>query len=640
MINEILSFRRSMESWNIEIPQAPHLFLKQNTKDVKKAHIVFLDVDGNIKGKHPFEESINLYRLAVSNSASAFTFKFSNAPNLNDKKLENVQRACKRHFALHREWLDKINPDSDCYDLFTDLVQRIEKIEVDNFVKEMLEYCASQEIKKEIYISLDLHEKDPGLIIQTQSFFSSLSECLHELDYSDDPEKIDDFGNSYVDASQPISKIKLCVGEVPLFSRNKDNRCFADYGLNSVDAVCIGGATRSKLNDVMQYMLSESRRYSSGKEGTWYSYAVGDKNRGTRDYIVVSSLYPYDPILEYGVFVKEGEEQESDVGEKEWEDRLKKVISVLRSQNQSLDHSDAFGQITVFRILTGAWHVAGSEKKPFSEIADCIQNWIDGVSSFCSLYPILKKNKETKKFHMEYSETKRPSIRQFVDFMNKVATNSEFKRERGKSFEIFDGYKFFFGDENTVESFAKVYADNLIYPMLDLVYSFKGSYYLNFLIPMQNIILHKLGYRKEEIMENEWAYNFGVAMREINKIYRLFFVLRNQNVPRALIGQTYLKQAFSNPHDAYGQFIRHSQACLQWAENYNLQHKAEEEHDPISLYWFNKAVTKVAELTKGNLPHVPTAKERHLMFYGYREVFKKRELSEVISDEEALEASN
>jgi hypothetical protein len=589
MINELIAFKRNILAWGLEVPKAYHPKINGNSVN-GTGYIVRISRDGITKIE-PFEDYSKLFFYKQSNHKSSPSFKFSNDPS----EMNNLLDACERNLKYAAE-LNLLIADEDPllkqFGRLADFASQIDHIEFTNAVVMHL-----REVNKvgPVYLCLDL--EGPDRIIQTIDFFNALNKKLVELD-SKVGDELDVLGNPLTGYDTPFPDIKIGspIGTFPVYCRNKANRCYRRYGLNSFNACRIGAKSRAELSDLVQYILQGSRQATDEQSGIWYQFTIcKPKDEGKREYLVLTSISPNNNLLEIG-----------NIKAEDWEGDLMDVVDSLRRPSRLPDIN--CGQVIVIRKLKGSWKVVASQQRTLNQVADHVQRWIDGANNGNIRFP------KKKMFP--------PSIFSFTNQMNKIwkVSGTEMDFERTKTFDIQDTYDFFFDDQYVIEKAARLFANRLVPMLLDSMGLDDAPFDVCLLGTMQNLILHKLGhiYNQEELCMDHWAFYMGALFREANYLYRQFFEKRGSNVPNVLIGQKFIIQAYTNPRNAYHGFIAAFAACENWCE----------QNGAFTLR-FRELATKLAEATQSELPAIPNFTERMMLSAGYLNYHKKpREVSE------------
>lgn len=620
MINELIRFRESILSWGMEIPRAFHPKINGNAMKGKGIRVLFSEL--GIEGIVEFPEYPQMYFYKENKFRSTPTFKFSN-----DKTdVKNLSGSCARALAMVSEvakLIEEADTNNEHLLRFVRLAKCIEKglllvspegeqptdqLDVGQFVTKIFEYLDSKEIVGPVYICLDLLDES----IQTIEFIQALSDLLYELERDAGGER-DDLGRSLLGFEPVVPEIKVSssIGTFPLYCRNKANRCLQRFGLNSTDACHIGSQTRSELSDLVQFILHSDRQSTLEKEGIWYRFTTGKAtDSGKREYLVLTSLWPFDQLLEYG---------KKDADAEDWEASMRAMVGLMRmpatvfdGQSPGMVFDGQFGHIIVIRMLKGAWKVVMSAQKDVAEIADAAESWIEGTCNGHlrrKVYPL--------------------SLVGVIFQMNNL-WKMDGSKDVSKAFDIQDAYNLFFGNAATVARMSQVFAIRMV-PMLlhwtglDMQQigqteksGVKVPFDICLLGPLQNLILHKLGhiYDREENAMNHWAYYLGQLLQEANSLYYKWFTNRGFAVPER-IGQRFVRTAYQSPRAAYHNFIPAFAATYAWCEEHG-----------VYLLRYRELVTKLTESLNGEeLPVIPNYQERMLICAGYMNIptYKKRD---------------
>lgn len=602
MINELLRFKKSIESWGFEIQRSYHPKINGNAKGV--GIIVRFSETGFTVAEFP--EYAQSYHFRQNNSKKFPTFKYSD-------DLKDLSNSCVSNMSLGNDLVKELEQEGGPnYELFKTLVERVNRTEVGKLITTIDAFLTEKSIPRRVYVSLDL---DGDETINNKDFTDWLSEALYNIDKKNASGK-DFFGNSLdgFDEVFPTIGIGPPIGAVPLYCRNKDNQCYQRFGLNSVYAACVGSQSRAELSDLLKLVLTKSKQATLENKGIWYQISVGD----SRKYLVLTSLSANDQTFERG---------NSDVEPDEWEGAMRLFVSTMLKPNKLTNQLS--GHIIVIRQLKGAWKVVLEEQKSVEQMAHYIDRWVDGTYNGSLQRKVIPAS--------------------IVGFLNQINTIWRTTgKDSGSRFDIQDVYQFLFDHKPTITKIAQTFSENIV-PMLlkntGVDFSEKGQsntkskkkngnskepsngspFEVCILGPMQNLILHKLGhiYNQEECAMEHWAFYLGRLFQEANSLYYKFFRDRGMNPPAERIGQRFVGMAYVNPRIAYHNFIAAFVPTHNWAE------KVVNGRSNAYTLAYRELVCKMTELAEKQLPNatlpvVPSALDRMMLCAGYMH-FQKRE---------------
>lgn len=585
MINELMTFRKSLASWGVVVPKSRHIKLNKNSNN-GTGYIVYLDKNG-IEEVAEFPGYNNMCCFVVTqNQKIALSFKFE----LNKSQKGKISGMFEAHEMLYRGIL---KADSK-FDNLKTLIERLNKITVDGFESQIREWLASLGVtSKDVYLSLELAEDDS---IQTQKFMDAISDEVfkHEFEEVKDSNDRDMFGNPIkLKPGKPdyFPKIKTDIGLLPAFSRNEDRPSYSKFGLNSTDTFPLGPMSRAQITDTVLFIFQNEKRATAKTPGVWHQINLQSGKGAESKYFVITSLFPSNQVWEVGrVGTREGE-----IGEDEWEVAVNDLIQSMQQQ-KNLTRKEV-GQITVISESKGAWHVDANFSMPIEEICDHTEDWFEGFNNGPMIVP-------------KQGKALRSSIVTYLMQMNvrwKQADKTA-KYSKTKDLKPQDAYNLLFGRSYAAEKAAIVFAERHNDMLLQARQMDKVPYQARFLVPIRNLILHKLGYSydRENKEMDHWAWHLGAALMEANKIYKKFFEHRRSDVPKQLIGQRYVGLVSLSPRNGVHQFLRDFTPALVWAQQKGVYLRNYQEH-----------FAAFSGISETGLPVVATPAERLMINAGY-----------------------
>jgi hypothetical protein len=591
MINELLKMKNSLDSWGIEIEDAKwHPSLKSNSQiENPNAFIIKTYNDGAIE-INEFNGYKEMRYCPKGNSSSGLTFKFNNT---NKSQVSRVRNSINRTIELAK----RVGDNNPSLKVLSALAKNLEKIDAEKLAEQLKSYIDEID-KKYAYFGFDVDGDFPNNV-QDNSCMSAINDRLFELDKETEQSGTgtDFFGNNDFGYEDKLGlKIKVKY-ETPLYSKCVDNRCYEKFGMKSTEACKIGNKTRKKLSKILQWCFSEDK-----KNKLWFEYTPSSSKGRTKEpykYFIVSSLAPNNPS------VLNGDVEE--IPYMAWEEQVSALIKQLTEQ--SLSNPDTKSSVFVLQVPTnGAWCVKYSKDWDADVVANQTKLWHEGINN-CTSRSVPR------------GTFLPPTIRHFLNSINNKWSykSGDIIREKTYSISPWDVYELFFEDKRTIKKILKVFSTFHV-PML--LQSMNGRtksypYQINWLVPIRNIILHKLGIYKEKFMEH-WAYCMGQLFREANSIHREYFATRKMKPPDTLVGDKFIRMALDNPRRAYGNFTKAFSLYLNWASRRTGK---------FSVAHANKMAQQIGELTEGNLLSVASDKDRILLYTGFASfVNKKREV--------------
>lgn len=578
MINELLNFSRSIESWGIEIPRNWHKKMQSVPKNAK-AFLTHINKDGIVEIEDIKLDGLHYYYL---NNRSQMLCKIT--PENGEKKCINSIKSCIKCFNELKLLIGNI----DSFAEVSDILNSLNADEIWNVFKE-------KELDKPFYIAFEIED---ALIngLWTQKCIKSINDALWLLQDETKSVGLDFFGNDESGYEEKSCKVKAAIS-FQYYSRNEDTNCYKKWGRNSTDACKIGALTRSKIDDLLQFVVSKEHEAHFNKEtkkdvfGLWYKY----KCKNSFKY-VLTSLMPYNLMMEAGGFNEDGTLAEvNKLTKKEWEDQSNQYCAtLLAKENANPNH---YGQVLVINHPNnGADFIDYSRNIKGHELVQYMTDWKNGANNGSSCL-----------------NWKYPNIRNLFNCLNKSwkLEGNDFKKENSKKeiFSIEDIYEFFF---NTKSAIKKVnnYVAMEIAPMMINSYKLKVyPFELNYYVSLLNLLLYKQSILKENFMDH-WSFCMGQIFHKADIIYKNFFEDRGVAPPKDWIGARFLQSAYKNPENAISSFNKSFHKYLQFAQTRDSWIRG-------YAAGYGRLFEKMMNLMKGIIPSRITNTEINLLTAGY-----------------------
>ena len=123
---------------------------------------------------------------------------------------------------------------------------------------------------------------------------------------------------------------------------------------------------------------------------------------------------------------------------------------------------------------------------------------------------------------------------------------------------------------------------------------------------------------------DDWPFILGQLYSHANWIHRNFFIARGHRPPPLLLGQRYVLATYSNPRSAFSGFQQAFQPCFNWTES-QFAHRNK-------LNGYKKMLTRILELTGGDIPSSLTDEQKILLGSGYQYFRPKTDEKPVVSN--------
>ncbi|MCK9459530.1 MAG: hypothetical protein M0R80_07820 [Proteobacteria bacterium] len=614
MLNDLLRFVQSMESWGMEIPRSHYQLLKKYPKG--HHFLVTLDENGIVGTPESvvLSERCELFQDNFNRTLCKFVLTDSR-----EKQLASITRCWKFIQSLASTIQHN---DPNLKPLF-DLAKILKEMDPDKFLNELLKHSEKftaptedkpvkgkkKPAKKNVscYLAFDVDSEQRFV---SARFESALDEYFQKAQQQANKKSTakDVFGRPEAGWDQTkLTKVKVGY-DLKLYSRNPDTPCNARWGLNSGSACTIGAASYGQANDVLQFIMRPDNKMHFTKEGhaergIWYDYTVSLGKNNKKQYTVLTTLMPASALLEADSF----DENLMGLDESEYESELKKIVDAIHAQE--VVHKDLNGQIIIFhRPSNGPTQVEYSQTINSPELMKAIQDWHDGI---------LNGNPKFR-YRQKYIH---PNIRTAYNALNRHWHFEKGKAvgNKGNVINLREMYELFLGSPAVVQKMGHFLSVNIVPLMLYHYEKNEFPFELYRLIPLCNIVLHKLNFKKETFMEH-WAYCLGRLMQTANLMYYWFFQDRSSgSCPKLRIGQRFVDNVSRNPLRGYSQFINAFWPTLKALESSKHRYLLGVYRDLSSTLQ-----TLMEALPNATLPSIMSDSDRLLFAAGYNFVPEKK----------------
>ena len=598
MINELLTMLRNVESWGISIPSRSHSKFPAVSKSAP--HIeVSVNTQGIVDVKETPDRQHHEY--VISNHSKGLVFKrdIQRATSL-AKKLQICATAT-------IQLADTI-PETPYTGSLKKLATVLRKIDFDDFAVQL----APQLPEGTCYICLELaselRELGESPVHSTRCYDTILKHFLAGNSVTSG--ELDAFGN---DAEGWEKTWNACRPQcIKVFCRNQYTKCLSRYGLNSMESCRIGNKTRQQIGDLLFAITSPENQTHIIREGKkttlvpgyWYRCSRGAKEK----WIVISTIANKQTAILEVPFV-------DDFDEGIWSAETKKLLQLAR-QNSSVGKPIS-GQLLVIRQLKAASVVEYSRMLDSEAIYRAVTEWDTGIHNGRIPYHrlwLLNVVTLCKQLNTEYKWQKS----RFIPLLNKPRA----------LFTIADAYDLFltpslpdYDRERAVtgvtlavlERLAKVTSLVLRNKLADPQKPKEPT--LTYLVPLCfNLILHKIGLRKETYMDH-WAFCLGEMFSVADYIHRLYHASKGGNAPKSTLGAQYIHAAKENPRATLARFSKAFDVFFNWANSPTERETAIHEKANAQAMKYRRLFQKLGDGSQ--LPTYPKSEEVILITQGY-----------------------
>ena len=456
--------------------------------------------------------------------------------------------------------------------------------------------------------------------------------------------KNDAFRNDMAGAQDNFDDINTGLGQIKLFSANKDIPCLKRYGLISSDLFPAGRASREIARKTLSYILHRDR------EGiTWRSLKKYD-NRNSIAFAYCTRLKDSTIIK---VFDNDEESAEDNIYISEESTR-----AALKVFEGVAEHEPAaeivIGIVTA--VDKGNSKVQVSRRYPLKKCLDCAARW----QSACANTPdlklpwIIRQNRRKggtgisgKPFGDEIiiKGTLPVYPTRAIWLLNSAwKQNGEMIiRKQGnqkvpvsKRFISSDALDLLFEEnENLTDRVDIGLADlieNSAYALINARRKaelsqckqsgdsdFKDSEYLHMIPTLYGLLLYKKGIKKEDYM-NDGVFSLGKLFAAVDRLH-IYYSLKERkgDIPGRLLGNDHMSLALQNPQEAFvtlGQRLIHP--YISWAKRFQIEQDDKESELGKQVRWCLWDITNLNQLLSGeDLPAEINNTDKAKLILGY-----------------------
>jgi hypothetical protein len=400
----------------------------------------------------------------------------------------------------------------------------------------------------------------------------------------------DAFGEPYMDIDEKMPGVKLeGLAEVKLRSMFKDHLCQYRYGLIEGASYPISKENRTKIKGTLEWLSDQERK---GKN--WG--LVG----GQEMIFAHPSILPKEDIRITDLLGAADEETTS----AQFADLAGQVIKAL--YNLMTDKSSPTIQIFSIRKMDKARSkIVFYRNYSAQRIIDSAEDWKKGCENIPAAY-FSVWSLESKKPERIGAEIPKPL--QMAVVINRVWKMNGVSAGETKKIKYYQGLELLF--EQNQSELALYLLSTLIIHSTGLVLYLGNllngggiipskliNKYFIFVLPVFGLLLYRLGYFKEEYMENK-PYLIGQIMKISDELHALYCkVVRKGEIPPQLVGNSLMNAALETPVQALAQLSQRLMPYIGWAEQYRTKGDSENNRNADRyLRLLEDAITRIGKL--------------------------------------------
>jgi len=457
-------------------------------------------------------------------------------------------------------YLNKL-PKSEEYGVFNILLENIKKLNIDSVNSETKQ-------SKKMDTFFEIGNPLDG-IVNCEDSYRLLDKFLKENEIQEG--SLDILGGNYSIKEDTGTKQ---VNGIILYTKNKDNKCFERFEMNSSDAFPLGLSSYSLIAAVLENILKNKDIYFSYKLGDDMFYVIGnivaleEEFRANNESIVLENIKA----------IKNNQQ-----------------ISVV-----------GCGIFIIKKPSKGPSSVVYSKQSAIPEIENFLKVW--ATRSLNADYPSFLTPKIPTVIELSWALNFR-----FKQEGDKIVRNEKIKNGR---FNISDSYDVLFNKKSAIQKVASTLATYHCSYLAMIADKRARSYpedVISYIIAACNIVL---GYNGVNM--KTWSSCLGMILRDANKIHELYFTTRGRPYPKRLIGMSYIDMVTKRPRSAFLAFWGNYKTYRDWADTYDGKNAGLVHHCVNSI---NKNMENIGE----KLPVVASEVDSISIILGYRSQPSKKE---------------
>lgn len=588
----MMMLRKKLEERGIEIDKK-HKDLKLPKKNA--TIVVFYFDDNEVKNYTVFDknktEGMYLRYRSYGNFKRPLSFNYES-----DKDMESRLSLT---YDCTTQYENDILDDSIEFEPEKSIIKTIKEWGKEEFINNMtqmlnkvcLENTTEEKKFDDFIVYFDVYNQIDGSVLSYDRE-QRLNQRLYELDETSKEgiKRKDCFGNN----ASGFNEKRFKANDIYFFSRNEDTDAYLKFGKNSTESFVIGTDSRNKISETYD-VIKENKLFHKHKENNF-------------TYIIIPILFP-EEVKENYLFDEFSDEFEE---YSKWEQNTNNIIKAMRLENVNKNLTDGI-IIILQRPDNGATNLRYFKTPSNEEMINAVERWRDGLENTKS-QNIIGVDKYFP-----------PNIFRLVKMLNVKWSkpNSKYKAIETKNIiKINDAFDFFFDEKYAINKIADVFAENHVKMLIDSLGDKNVAYegkkithdYRKYLFPISNLILHKMGFRKEDYMEH-WAFKVGEQFKYADKIHRFYFESRGMSCPKELIGYKYIFKFIRDPTESYGHFVVDILKYKNFAEN---------KKNNNGLLQYNLKKLNEIKINETKFPEILSSEEKIILVKGYESHYEPK----------------
>ena len=518
--------------------------------------------------------------------------------------------------------------------LWFELLDRLSSIEV-NLFRERFEQLITQNTtgfsftpNKSVHVIFDLadYENFGAFPIAHPESVKALNELLvlkesNGEDKEFDSAEMDIFGLPQLGCDELISEVNVPIlGQISVFSLNKDISAQERYGLSSVGTCKLGKHSRMRIRSALEWLTQNEREGLTWGKLDGKALAVGFATEIPQRKIPLTSLF--------GCRIT-GEDADAELS---FENQAESVVSLLKGTGGSAKSNVAL--IILRKMDSKRVKVICDRVVSIEALEAYSKEWSAGFTNVPEVvvreWPFVskenRKNVEVKPQQVVPTSILPLRLHYFLNEVYKQNGESVVSVPR---YSVADDAALFLGGDSSglahgmMEQYMHCSRGYFLALCRELCIKDKGFRSVTKMkrpgehLGILGLLLKKLTVNKENYMKGT-PYNLGRFLRVADELHSLYCeIIRKNDVPNELCGSSLLMAMMENPESALQQLAMRSNPYVKWSQTFCGEKVG------LVRYW-RRHWSEIADLLAENaLPKRLTAAEQAQLFLGFLSSFPK-----------------
>lgn len=496
-----------------------------------------------------------------------------------------------------------------------------QKLKNNEFIKESLTMLIFEGTKDKdvsndrgtLSVIIDISD-DINIPVASLKTIELLNDCLISNNVFSEEKSInfDAYGYILLGGEDKLPGVKLpMLSEAKLRAMNSESSCQFRYGTIDANSFPIGYDSRKRAKGALEWLSDTTRECE-----TW------GRTDGSELLFAYPAILPKIPIKLAACFGA----KKPEISEARFANAAKDVITALRGISNDLNNLE-LRVFSLKKMDKARTKVVFHRNYTAQRLIEAAKDWQDGADNVPEVTLCVWGESKGEILTLK---TETPFPLQIANVLNRVwkidgtseCTTQIVQYSQGIEL-LLDKYP-----ERFVPYLLSVSLKNNLGALLFLgskinkneVIAIKGNDKQKLLMPaILGLLLHKLGIRKEIYMSNA-PFLVGRMLKLADELHALYCkVVRDNNLPPQLIGNSLMTAALNSPSQALAQLALRLKPYYGWAQTYQGK-----ENGGLAGYFLNLYSNVSLELAKEKLPVRFNDPERAQLLLGYLSANQKK----------------